>query len=38
MKSSNDLHASLRAIDHKSYPAYKELKGVYKFEEYILPC
>lgn len=27
MKSSNDLHASLRAIDHKGYPAYKSLAG-----------
>lgn len=36
MKSSNDLHASLRAIDHKGYPAYKSLAGSYQFENFIL--
>lgn len=36
MKSSNDLHASLRAIDHKGYPAYKSLAGSYQFKNFIL--
>lgn len=36
MKSSNDLRTSLRAIDHKSYPAYKSLAGNYQFERFIL--
>ena len=36
MKSSNDLHASLRAIDHKGYPAYKSLAGNYQFKNFIL--
>ena len=36
MKSSNDLRASLRAIDHKGYPAYKSLAGSYQFENFIL--
>ncbi len=27
MKSSEDLRRQLRAIDHKSYPAYKDLRG-----------
>ena len=36
MKSSNDLHTSLRAIDHKGYPAYKSLAGSYQFENFIL--
>ncbi len=36
MKSSNDLLAFLRAIDHKGYPAYKSLAGSYQFENFIL--
>lgn len=36
MKSSNDLRTSLRAIDHKGYPAYKSLAGNYQFERFIL--
>ncbi|MCM1468754.1 MAG: ABC-ATPase domain-containing protein, partial [Alistipes sp.] len=36
MKSSNDLRAALRAIDHKSYPAYKSLSGGYRFNDYCL--
>jgi len=36
MKSSNDLRTSLRAIDHKGYPAYKSLVGNYQFERFIL--
>lgn len=36
MKSSAQLEAMLREIDHKSYPAYKSLKGSYQFDTYIL--
>lgn len=36
MKSSNDLNNLLRSIDHKSYPAYKDTKGVYQFPGYQL--
>lgn len=36
MKTSNDLRTSLRAIDHKGYPAYKSLAGTYQFGNYIL--
>ena len=31
MKSSNELRTMLRSIDHKSYPAYKSLAGIYRF-------
>lgn len=30
------LRRALQAIDHKSYPAYKELRGSYQFERYQL--
>lgn len=30
------LQSQLRAIDHKGYPAYKGLKGKYRFEKYEL--
>ncbi|MCD8241057.1 MAG: ABC-ATPase domain-containing protein [Lachnospiraceae bacterium] len=36
MKLSNDLRTSLRAIDHKGYPAYKSLAGTYQFGNYML--
>lgn len=36
MKSSSDLKALLSSIHRKSYPAYKELRGVYSFGDYIL--
>ena len=36
MKSSNDLRMALRAIDHKGYPAYKSLAGMYQFDSYVL--
>lgn len=36
MKSSEDLRSRLRSIDHRSYPAYKDLKGQYDFGTYIL--
>ena len=36
MKSSEELRVSLRAINRKSYPAYKSLAGSYNFGKYIL--
>ena len=36
MKNSADLEAMLREIDHKSYPAYKALRGIYSFGTYAL--
>ncbi len=36
MKTSNDLRMALKAIDHKSYPAYKSLAGSYQFPSYVL--
>ncbi len=36
MKSSNDLRAMLRSIDHKSYPAYKSLAGSYQYQNFTL--
>ncbi len=36
MKTSEDLRFSLRAINRKSYPAYKSLAGSYTFGKYIL--
>lgn len=36
MKSSEDLRVSLRAINRKSYPAYKSLAGSYNFGKYTL--
>lgn len=36
MKSSEDLKQLLRKIDRKSYPAYKETRGVYQFSSYVL--
>ena len=36
MKSSEDLRRLLRAVDHKSYPAYKDLKGLYSFGSFVL--
>ena len=36
MKSSEDLRRMLRAVDHKSYPAYKDLRGAYSFESFLL--
>ena len=35
MKEKQELRKILDRIDRKGYPAYKELKGVYKFDEYI---
>ena len=36
MQSSRDLQNNLRSIDHKSYPAYKSLRGSYHFDGYQL--
>lgn len=36
MKSSEELRSELAAINHKSYPAYKSLKGEYRFPGYVL--
>ena len=36
MKSSEELRNNLRAINRKSYPAYKSLAGSYSFGKYIL--
>lgn len=36
MKPSAELQKLLRSIDHKSYPAYKSLKGSYQFDRYVL--
>ncbi|MCD8083168.1 MAG: ABC-ATPase domain-containing protein, partial [Clostridiales bacterium] len=36
MKSSNELRTMLRAIDRRSYPAYKSLAGAYQFGTYVL--
>lgn len=36
MKTSMELKQTLSQIDRKSYPAYKSLKGQYRFEGYML--
>ena len=36
MKTSAELRAALRAIDHRSYPAYKSLTGSWSFGQYTL--
>ena len=36
MKNSEDLRRMLRAVDHKSYPAYKDLRGTYSFGSFTL--
>lgn len=35
MKTSSELEKQLKSIDHRSYPAYKDLKGSYDFGDYI---
>lgn len=35
MQSERELREQLRSIDHKSYPAYKSLKGNYRFPKYM---
>ena len=36
MKEKRELKEKLEKIDHKGYPKYKELKDIYRFDEYIL--
>ncbi len=36
MKSSVELRELLNRIDHRGYPAYKDTRGTYQFEGYIL--
>lgn len=36
MQNSSDLQRMLRSIHRKSYPAYKSLKGAYRFDHYVL--
>ena len=36
MKTSEELHQQLHEIHRKSYPAYKSLKGIYQFQNYLL--
>ncbi len=35
MKTSSELDRQLKAIDHRGYPAYKDLKGIYDFGDYL---
>ena len=35
-KSNRKLQTLLRQIDHKSYPAYKDTRGKYQFQQYVL--
>ena len=36
MQQASELKIQLQSIHHKSYPAYKSLKGNYQFDRYIL--
>lgn len=36
MKTASELRTKLHSIDHRGYPAYKELRGEYDFGEYML--
>lgn len=36
MRTDEDLKLLLKKIDHKGYPAYKDTKGLYQFDRYIL--
>ncbi len=36
MKNQTDLKNMLNRIDHRSYPAYKDIKGSYQFDRYML--
>lgn len=36
MKTKQELQNMLRQIDHKSYPAYKQLRGDYRFDGFFL--
>ncbi len=35
MKTATQLQEKLRSIDHRGYPAYKDLKGEYQFGDYV---
>lgn len=35
MKTANDLRKFISSIDHRGYPAYKELRGSYDFSDYV---
>ncbi len=36
MKSSNELKELLQRIDRRGYPAYKDIRGIYKFPDFVL--
>ena len=36
MKSKEELRSLLHSIDHRGYPAYKDTRGVWRFDQYIL--
>ncbi len=36
MKTNQELQNLLRQIDHKGYPSYKQLRGIYRFPGYLL--
>lgn len=36
MQTALELRNKLKSIDHRGYPAYKELKGQYDFKDYVL--
>lgn len=36
MQTAMDLRNKLKSIDHRGYPAYKELRGQYDFRDYVL--
>ncbi len=36
VKTSEELRTKLKSIDHRGYPAYKDLKGQYDFRDYVL--
>ena len=36
MKSANQLREDILSLDHRGYPAYKSLKGAWRFKNYIL--
>lgn len=36
MNTATELRTKLKSIDHRGYPAYKELRGQYNFGDYVL--
>lgn len=36
MNTATELRTKLKSIDHRGYPAYKDLKGQYNFGDYVL--